>query len=179
MDELVGHSSTAVAEYRRGIPGREVVKGVFARFLPATSVPVAGLWIMSFLRGSGETVVWSTPPWVIWGGLLGLTTLGFGGGLVALRKWLFPDANVAGRRSVLAGVLAPLVPLAGFLAMSLLEVRFEAAWLVPATFVLGGIAVALLTFFPWLTETPEHMRPSVDVSAHDASGESHFAVPHD
>ena len=154
MEELIQHSPTEIAEYRRGTSLREVARGVLLRFLPASALSLFGLAL-----GSPGRVA---PLLGIVGGLLVPMALGFGLGLLALRKWLYPDAKVGGMRSVLVGLLAPLLPLAFFRFMAGSGLILQ-AWEMQAIFLLAGVAVALAMFFPWLTPTPQHMREDPDL----------------
>ena len=79
-------------------------------------------------------------------------TLGFGVGLTGLRRWLYPDAKVEGRRSLIAGLLSPFVVFmaAGF-SGGLTIVPFV------AVLVLVGVIMALAMFFAWLSPTPDEM----------------------
>ena len=91
----------------------------------------------------------------------GALTLGFGAGLVALRRWLYPDAKVNGRRSFIVGVIAPVVV---FIIGAMLGTGYRMALWLGALF-LASLSLAVLMFFAWLTPTPERMldRPAIEV----------------
>lgn len=139
--EITKSDSGQLIPYRRGIALRQVVKGALTRFLPGVVITFAGLTGLFPMRMSNDlsdaTVL----------------TLGFGLGLMGLRRWLYPDVKVGGAPSFLAGLLAPL-------ALGML-LRFTRGWttvqvsLFPA---LIGVVLAVLMFFAWLSPTPEHMR---------------------
>ena len=165
MDDLAPQDRSEIAEYTRGTSLRAVVKGFVGRFLPASIASLFGTVLASATFGSGSLV----PLFRIlaeWSGFVGL---GFGIGLLGLSRWLYPDAKVDGLRSVLAGVLAPLLPLAFLYANALFQTGLGLGiWEGRALFILGGLAAALVMFFPWLTPTPEHMRePSVELVDED------------
>jgi len=160
MEELVQRERTEVAEYERGTSLREVAKGVFTRFLPSSVLSLFGVVLGTATIGSGQLgpLVWILAKWT------GLVGLGFGLGLLGLRRWLYPEAKVGGLRSVLAGLLAPLLPLAFLYFNALLGTGLGLRqWEGAAIFLIGGIAAALAMFFPWLTETPTAMREGADL----------------
>jgi hypothetical protein len=86
-------------------------------------------------------------------GSAGAVTVGFGLGLTALRRWLYPDAKVDGRRSAIAGFLSPFLV---FIGVTLIRgmTSAELGWVL----VLVGVIMALGMFFAWLSPTPEGMR---------------------
>ena len=88
-------------------------------------------------------------PLLLVGGLASGLTLGFGLGLTALRRFLYPDAAVDKRRSLLAGLCSPLY-------LGLVSIFTQGATLteVAGFSVLTGAAVGLALFFPWLSRTP-------------------------
>lgn len=151
MEELVQHAPAGVVEQKRGTSLRELAKGVFTRFLPASVLSLFGVVVGTATIGSGQLgpLVWILARWT------GFVGLGFGLGLLGLGRWLYPEAKVGGLRSVLAGFLAPLLPLAFLYVNALLGTGLSLRqWEGAAIFVLGGIAAALAMFFPWLSETP-------------------------
>ncbi len=94
MDLQIPDENTAeLVPYRPGISLREVAKGTVARFLPGS---VIGMGVLSAI----------IPP-AGFDGLrllellllhqVGPLAIGFGLGLVALHRWLYPDSEVAGR----------------------------------------------------------------------------------
>lgn len=79
----------------------------------------------------------------------GVVTLGYWLGLEGLRRRLYPDAALDGRRSVVAGLLAGAGVFSVWIAM------IESNWvgfplIVPGT----GFVLALAMFLPWLSPTP-------------------------
>lgn len=153
MDEIVTyHEGDEVDEYEPGVPLGEVARGFLTRFLPAS---VASLFGVVAVASSGQLgpLVGLLETWT------GLVALGFGLGILGLHRWLYPDAKVAGLRSVLAGLLAPLLPLAFFCLAALLDLGLQLTpWQAGAIFVLGGMLAATAMFFPWLVATPPEMR---------------------
>ena len=136
--------------YERGVSLGEVTKGALSRFLPGSLIGLGWLTTVALDLSVSDQVLAST------GGLLGLAgalTLGFGLGLAGLRRWLFPDAKVSGRKSFVAGLLSPVAAFIGATlsgGLSGLEIPFVMA--------LVGALMALGMFFAWLSPTPEHMR---------------------
>jgi hypothetical protein len=82
---------------------------------------------------------------------VGPLAIGFGLGLFGLHRWLFPDSEVTGRKSFIAGLLTPIAMLG---AAVLLQLQPAIASL------LVGIVMAVGMFFPWLSPTPEERRSS-------------------
>ncbi len=137
-----------VARYKRGVSLRAVSKSALLRFLPGSLLSMAGL-------GAAMKVSVSTEVLAAAGGILGfagLMTLGFGAGLFALRRWLYPDAEITGRRSVIAGLLSPL---ALFIA-AVMSAGLNSVQIVAVLFLVG-VLLALGMFFAWLSPTPEGM----------------------
>ena len=146
-------NSTELMPYERGISLSRVLKGTATRFLPGS---VIGMGALSAL----------IPP----GGLSGIRllemvllhqvgplALGFGLGLVGLHRWLYPDSEVQGRRSLVAGLLSPIAMLgAGVFTAVLGLVPLPQPGIVS---FLVGIVMALAMYFPWLSPTPEEKRP--------------------
>ena len=167
MDDVERHDSSEVAEYRRGVSLRTTVKGFLGRFLPASVASLFGTVLASATFGSGSLVP-LLRVLAEWSGLVGI---GFGIGLFGLGRWLYPDAKVDGLRSILAGVLAPLLPLAFLYGNALFQTGLGlGVWEGRVLFILGGLAAALIMFFPWLTPTPEHMRESHTPLVDDGPG---------
>jgi hypothetical protein len=148
-EQVVRRSDAALVPYRRGVSLREVVKGALARFLPGSLLTMVagpsllGVGIFSGLfTGIGGVI-----------GVAGALTIGFGAGLLGLRRWLYPDARLGGSRSFIAGLLSPL---ALFIVAAL-----SRGWTgpqIPLVLGLVGVVMAVGMFFAWLTPTPEHMR---------------------
>jgi hypothetical protein len=163
VDDLVKSDRAEVAEYERGVSLREIAKGVLTRFLPAGLMSALGFVLVMVSGRPVLPLLTGLAGWVGWVGL------GFGLGLLGLRKWLFPDAKVSGLRSVLAGVLAPLLAQVFLYLSAIFDIGFGAGSLEwSAILVLIGAVTALAMFFPWLTPTPPHMR---------GAGESPKALP--
>jgi hypothetical protein len=134
--------------YERGLSLREVVKGTLARFFPGS---VIGMGVLSAI----------IPPAGL-GGLrllelllvheLGPLVLGFGLGLLGLFRWLYPDSEVTGRRSFIAGLLTPIAMLGAGVLSSGFQVQLA------LVSFLVGIVMAVAMYFPWLSPTPEEKR---------------------
>ena len=80
---------------------------------------------------------------------MGPLAIGFGLGLFGLHRWLYPDSEVTGRKSFIAGLLTPIAMLGAGVLLQL-----QPAFLS----LLVGIAMAVGMFFPWLSPTPEEGR---------------------
>ena len=150
MEELQETSATELVPYQRGLPFGEIAQASVGRFLPGAVLSLATtVTLLGGVPGPGE---WFEALTMILAGA-GTLTLGFSAGLEALRRWLYPDAKVNGRRSFIAGVVAPVVVfivgalLGGLGTADLLGLLF----LVP-------LSLAVLMFFAWLTPTPEELR---------------------
>jgi hypothetical protein len=160
MTEVVEHDDAIkVALYRPGVPLRVVVRGVLTRFLPA-SATIFGAFALTAVLGDPSRT------WVvlrIMGLEVGALTLGFGVGLEFLRRHLYPDAAVDGRRSVVAGFASPL----SLLIVSVFTQGSQIGRI--ATFsVVAGAGMALAMFFAWLRPTPGKDVPLVlDELPHD------------
>ncbi len=134
--------------YRRGVSLREIVKGAFARFLPGSLVSLGGLTLLFDIstRGGGAL---ATVGAVL--GFAGALTLGFGSGLLVLRRWLYPDSRLSGQRSLLAGLFAPF-------ALFVAAAAGVGLAQLPVLLFVIGLITALGIFFAWLSPTPEGMR---------------------
>lgn len=118
---------------------RSILSGMATRFIPALLVGLAAFFVAVRLGDVAQVGWWYLAQH------LGLVSLGYLVTLVAVRRWLRSDTDVAGRRGVVAGVMAPFA-------------YFSAMILVPYTtpdgmnaMALGvGIALALGLYFPWL-----------------------------
>jgi hypothetical protein len=147
MNDLEETGSRDLVPYERGLPPSDVLKGSLARFLPGSVLGLAGL--LGAFGWPGD--LWANLPGYL--GLVGIATVGFGLGLEAMRRWLYPDANVDGGRSFVAGLMTGAI---WFSLLTLLPaLQGPQAWLV---FPLIGTVLAVLMFFAWLTPTPEEMR---------------------
>ncbi len=130
---------------RRGISAATIRRGVLTRFLPGSVASIAVLGA-AVAVGAGS---FGLPQLLVLGvGTAGLT-LGFGLGVTALRRFLYPDAAVDRRRSFVAGLCSPLY-------LGLVSIFTQGAGLleIGGLSLLTGAAVGLGLFFPWLTRTP-------------------------
>lgn len=146
MSQLEDAVPGNLVPYERGIGLGSVVRATLTRFLPASAVTVGtASWLLGLPAGMEFLA-----------GVFGVAvplSIGFGVGLEGLRRWLYPDAEVDGRRSVIAGLMSPVV----LFIMMATGHGFSA----PAAmllFTVIGIVMAVLMFFAWLTLTPEEMR---------------------
>src|SRR5688572_21777761 len=89
---------------KRGVSLRTVWKGVLQRFLPSAAL-MTGVYAAFEISAAPDR--WITPTLFFASALIGLTA-GFGLGLEMLRRWLYEDAGIAHRRSVIAGLMAPV-----------------------------------------------------------------------
>lgn len=146
MSDLQRVPVADVESYERGIGLSSVVRGTLNRFLPASALSCGVLFWFIGLRPD----LTLAEAMLTLGMIIGPLAVGFGMGLEGLRRWLYPDAEVDGRRSVIAGLMSPLVM---FIVMTFGRgfSMVEAA----ALFTLIGMAVAMIMFFAWLTPTPE------------------------
>jgi len=147
--QLESTTENALIPYQRGVSRGQVAKGALARFLPGTLITMIGgtAFLGISITGDVLTAV---------GGILGIAgtlTAGFGLGLLGLRRWLYPDAELGGRRSFIAGLMSPL---ALFIAAT--GGRGWTLTVLPFLLVLVGVILALGMYFAWLTPTPEEMR---------------------
>ena len=149
MNELEQHSEVEVVPYERGLSIREVLRGALSRFFPASVLSMGAVGVAVGMPGPGQWLGWLMG--VL--GFAGALTGGFGLGLVALKRWLYPDADVTGRRSVVAGLLSPL---AVFISVAVGSGLSQAQ--VPVVLALIGGVMAVSMFFAWLSPTPEAMR---------------------
>ena len=133
---------------KRGLTVKETLGATLTRFLPSSLLSVGAVFLLSGGRGGLEPLILV----LLFSGFL---TLGFGVGLESLRRWLYPEADVSGRRSVLAGLLSPLAwlvasftvePLGAIVGLGVGDFFFYAG--LPS---LVGVVLALGMFFPWLT----------------------------
>ena len=149
LDSKVGpldEEHAAVISLERGLPRKQILRGAFGRFLPGSLISGGGmLGVMSYI--DGFQLFEFLAGVFFFGGLL---TLGFGIGMEGLRRWLYQDAEVDGRRSVVAGLLSPL---ALFISVALFQPIFTLFG--PGVFFLVGIVMAVVMYFPWLSPTPE------------------------
>ena len=147
--QLESMTENALVPYERGVSLRQVAKGAFARFLPGTLITTIGAMALLDISITGNVLA-------AVGGILGIAgalTAGFALGLLGLRRWLYPDAELGGRRSFVAGLMSPL---ALFIAAT--GGRGWTLTLLPFLLVLVGVILALGMYFAWLTPTPDEMR---------------------
>lgn len=135
-----------VRPYVRGIGWRVAARGAFLRFLPACFL---GMVMVDLFMGSRPSGFLFLGYSMVGLAFSGVVTLGYWLGLEGLRRRLYPDAALDGRRSVVAGLLA------GAGVFSLWIVLIETNWvgfpiIVPGT----GFALAMAMFLPWLSPTP-------------------------
>lgn len=129
----------------RGISAATVRRGVLTRFLPGS---VGGVAVLGAAVAMGARSFGLSQLLVLGVGTAGLT-LGYGLGLTALRRFLYPDAAVAQRRSLVAGLCSPL-----YLGLVSIFTQGSNLFEIGGLSVLTGAAVGLGLFFPWLTRTP-------------------------
>jgi hypothetical protein len=143
-DELIELEEFDVIPYQRGVSAGTIVSAITSRFLPGT---VIGQGLIIAMVGLPNDLT-AIPI------LIGALGLGYGLGLESLRRWMYPDAEVRGRRSLVAGLMssATLAALLSLVQMTLGEVLV----VVPIV----GLVMAILLFFAWLSPTPAHMRSS-------------------
>jgi hypothetical protein len=140
---------TDLIKYERGLPFRNVLRATLLRFLPgATATLAGGLVLMGGSLFSLESLA------VIAGGA-GLLSLGFGAALEILRRWLYPDVELDGRRSFVAGLVSPF----GAFIMGVLAGPVIAANVFGFLF-LPALIIGIVMFCAWLSPTPEEMRGS-------------------
>ncbi len=147
--QLESTAESDLVPYQRGVSLGQVAKGALARFLPGTLITMIGA--AAFLDISIAGNVFAAVGGFI--GIAGTLTAGFGLGLFGLRRWLYPDAKLDGRRSFVAGLISPL---ALFIAAT--GGRGWTIALLPLLLVVVGVILALGMYFAWLTPTPEDMR---------------------
>lgn len=149
VDDVGGGPGKALRKYERGIPFREALAATVFRFLPGALVTmVGGIMLMggSLLRPDVLAII---------AGGAGLLSLGFGTGLEVVRRWLYPDADIVGRRSVVAGLVSPLGAfIAGVLAGPMVATNVLGLLFLPS------LVIAVVMFFAWLEPTPEEKRGS-------------------
>lgn len=143
---VVNRSEADLVSYRRGTSLREIAKGALARFLPGSLITLTGLRAIFDISMPGSVLATTA----VLLGFAGALTGGFGLTLLALRRWLYPDAELGGRRSFLAGLGSPLALFA--------VAAVGPSWILtqlPVLLVLVGMVTALGMFFAWLSPTPK------------------------
>jgi hypothetical protein len=147
MTQLMERPQTTanVAPYVRGVPATVVARGLTTRFIPA-SVGIMGVFaLFPILDDPSRTGIVLSLMTAETAGII----IGYGAALSVMRRWLYPDAGIDGRRSVVAGLFSPVAlgivsvfmqgPRRGFIALAC---------------VLAGAAMASVMYFPWLRPTP-------------------------
>jgi hypothetical protein len=139
----------------------EIVRGALKRFLPGAAI---GALATSSVFGLTPFAAAVWPRWV--GGSIFaavLASLGFAAIIFLARRYLRPDAEIAGRKSVVAGFAAAaaaftILSFSGsYLVMSLSLFRFS-AYQIGRTLAIPVLAGAVATFaiyFPWISRHPE------------------------
>lgn len=120
---------------------RTIVRGMLVRFLPGLVVGTAVLYGLARLSG---------PVYVGWLRLAianGKIAIGYAAVLVLLRYRLRTDADVAGRRSAVAGLLVPAAYLCGITTWAPLTSTGPFS---TVAHVAIGAALAVGIYFPWL-----------------------------
>ncbi len=137
----------------RGISLGSVLKGTVARFVPGSLTVFSPFFVATLLDDPSR--------WLVVLGIFGLEigaiATGFGAGLATLRRWLFPEAKVDGRRSVIAGLMSPL-------ALGIVSIFTQGASLgeIAVYSLVAGFMMAVLMFFPWLTPSEGDTEVAVD-----------------
>ena len=111
MNELQELTQTDLVPYERGIPPTNVLRATLGRFLPGSFLGLGILVAMLGLPGNGTLADFVATSLRLVAPLL----LGYGLGLESLRRWLYPDAEIEGRRSFIAGLMSSVaiaIPLA-------------------------------------------------------------------
>jgi hypothetical protein len=145
--------TTELVPYRRGLSLSTVAKGTLARFLPGSVIGTGALLAIIPPGGLGGLRLLD----LLLFHQVGPLAIGFGLGLLGLHRWLYPDSEVAGIRGFIAGLFSPVAALgAGTLTMLLGMVPLPQPALLS---FLVGVVMPLVMFFPWLSPTPEEIRP--------------------
>ena len=147
LEEGATGESLSVSMYEQGLPLSSTVRATLTRFFPGA---VLSTVVGATLSGAAILSI---------GNLLtelsvaGVLSLGFAAGVELMRRHLYPDAGVEGRRSFVAGLVAPLAAyIAGVLGAPIVARSVFGFLFLPA------LIIAILMFFAWLTPTPEEMR---------------------
>lgn len=142
----------------RGVPLEVAIRGTLRHFLPGATAVVLPAFALSLLLSPFERAT-ALPAL----GVLMSATTGFGGTLLALRRWLFPHANPDGHKSDVAGIAAPFATLAVgvslYALIGPLAGATELLMFLGVAFASGGIAAAV-AYSPWLRATPRVGRPT-------------------
>ena len=122
---------------------RTILWGTLTRFIPALILGTAILYGLARLADRASV------GWLNIAIAYALLTVGYTAALAALRYRLRADADIAGRRSVVAGLLVPAAYLGGLV---LLAPQGQLA--LNATAIAIGAVLAVGMFFPWLKPAP-------------------------
>lgn len=147
MTQLTTHETPGpeLAPYTRGVPAEVVARGLVGRFIPASVGIMSAFALIPILaepRRAGIVL-----------SIMAMQTasiiVGYGATLAVLRRWLYPDAGIDGRRSVVAGLFSPL-------ALGIVSVFTQGAQrpLQMSASLVAGAAMAVVLYFPWLRPTP-------------------------
>jgi hypothetical protein len=144
---------TALVPYERGVSLGQIAKGTFGRFLPGSVIGMSIPALLLDFMGPGGPMsfldvmllqMYSAAPLIV----------GFGSGLLALGRWLYPDANVSGRKSFIAGLVSPIA----ILGANLISGGFQTSGEGMVVTFLTGVVLALIMYFAWLRPTAAEMR---------------------
>jgi hypothetical protein len=160
----------------------EILRGSATRFFPGAVVGA----IVTSLAIAPLPFVASMWPRLIGGSLLGaaLATVGFVAAAALTRRWLRVDAEVAGRKSVVAGVVAVGTAFAilafspSFLVMRVSMFGVSSFYMVRtvAIPVVAGILATLAIYFPWLSRNPEEIAEPARRHSELMGGAARFMV---
>jgi hypothetical protein len=143
--ELDTISSSELLRLARGVSRGSVFQATFGRFLPAGLLTMGSIGAYFGLQDPSSALRIAA--------LFGYETLmfsiGYGLGLEGMRRWLYPDAHVTGRRSIVAGLFTPLYAGAVSIVVQGLNLVEVGLWT-----GLVGMVMAVVMFFAWLTPTP-------------------------
>lgn len=161
---------------------RDIIRGALGRFYPGA---VVGALATSLAIGPPSYLA-SIWPRLIGGTLIaaGLGAVGFALALAAIRRRLRVDADVAGRKSAVAGFVAAgaafslLAFNSSFLVMTVSLFGFSSAYVVRtiAIPIIAGFAATLAVYFPWLSGSPERISDAEVERQELGSGPAHYTV---
>ena len=140
---------------------REIVKGAISRFLPGAVVGQAAM-IAFLLIGEPSGLALRDLP--ILAGFTALMTIGHAGALGVMRRMMRDDADVSGRRALIAGLAAGAFHFGIAAAVSTFTENQGFALA-----VFSGAAAATAMFFPWIrAQRPEaEFAPSIPADVMD------------
>jgi len=140
----------------KGLPDGVVAQGVLKRFFPA-SFGSLGVLVWGLSLGSLEFGVHQA---MVLGVEVASLTAGFGLGLVGLKRLLYSDAAVNGRRSIVAGLCSPL-----YLGLASIFMQGSNLLEIAGVSILTGAGVSFAMFFPWLSRSPSKEKDDLDSPA--------------